>query len=118
MKSKWAASQSKKSDDALFTSRESVMDFMDTLIRHKFFHRAKKVIVIKEQKGASKAEANKAEKDRVAAESSAAEDRTDREDKAGKSSKAAKKEPPKKRIKLDMHMEQVFVDSNEVSVQY
>lgn len=40
MESQWA-----KGDDALFKSREDIVDFMHVMLEHKFFHRARKVPV-------------------------------------------------------------------------
>lgn len=131
--SKWAKDTDK--NPALFTSRESVIDFLDTMLRHKFFHRARKIIVTSEPK--------KKKKTDDAVESSAAEDKDKvRERKKAKKAKAGedgdkpvgeqatasdagtdvkpeKKEKRekegKKKVKLDMHLEQIVVDGNEVS---
>lgn len=34
---------------SLFETREQVTDFLDTMLRHKFFHRAKKVVITEEE---------------------------------------------------------------------
>lgn len=40
LESQWA-----KGDDALFKSREDIVDFLHVMLEHKFFHRARKVPV-------------------------------------------------------------------------
>ncbi|XP_023212024.1 translocation protein SEC62-like [Centruroides sculpturatus] len=47
MDSPWAKS---KKMEANFTTRESIVEFMDNMLRHKFFHRAKKIVVQKDSK--------------------------------------------------------------------
>ncbi|EEC09952.1 translocation protein SEC62, putative [Ixodes scapularis] len=48
LESPWATGKPKY--EQLFTTRESVVDYMDLLLQHKFFHRAKKIIVTKTKK--------------------------------------------------------------------
>lgn len=66
------------------------------MLVHKFFHRASKVIVLpKEDKKKKKAKSD------AEVESSAAEDKNE------------KKEKVRKKVKLDMHLQQIMVDANE-----
>ncbi|CAN7985045.1 unnamed protein product [Ixodes pacificus] len=108
LESPWATG--KPNYEQLFTTRESVVDYMDLLLQHKFFHRAKKIIVTKTKKkkeeegdgGTPKA----ARERRARAEGDeGAKDSDDRKDVEEKT----------KRLKLDMHLEQFFVDANEAS---
>ena len=113
LESKWAKSDEKS--QAIFTTRESVVDFLETMLRHKFFHRARKIIV--------RAEPKKKKTDEV--ESSAAEDVREKKEKLKEKKKTDKKakddseekvekRKEKKKVKLDMHLEQIYVDGNEV----
>ncbi|XP_065303897.1 translocation protein SEC62 [Dermacentor albipictus] len=107
--SPWATGKPKV--EQLFTTRESVVEFMDTLIQHKFFHRAKKIIVTKPKKkkddddtggGTPKATKEKKKKDEV--DGSASKEGTEEKKEV---------EEIKKKLKLDMHLDQYFVDANE-----
>lgn len=104
LSSKWAKAD-KRTDEVMFPTRESVVEFMDTLLRHKFFHRAKTIIVKREVKATK----NDTDNEESSKKSKAV-------DKSPEASKTAKKE--KKKVKLDMHDHQVFVDQNEVSSQH
>lgn len=95
MTSKWAQTD-KRTDKVMFASRESVVDFMNQMLVHKFFHRAKTIIVKKEIK--------------------IKPENVDSNDECSKSeSKKQTKSKEKKKVKFDMHLHQVFVDGNEVS---
>ncbi|RWS25702.1 translocation protein SEC62-like protein [Leptotrombidium deliense] len=116
MDSKWAT-RKRNEKEALFTTRDSVVEFMELMLRHKFFHRALKIIVTKDAK----------KKKNDNEENSSPEDGKERKKEKEKTSKKEKakveketekeseieKKKEKKKVKLDMHMEQVFVDSNE-----
>jgi translocation protein SEC62 len=111
--SKWALRAQGSEQDALFTTRESVADYLDLMLRHKFFHRAKKIIV-KEKKKKKDLEA-KDEKERAKGKEDADSVKEDAV-KGEKKDKKSKKEvivKEKKKVKLDMHMEQIVIDSNE-----
>jgi len=102
--SKWATG----GDKTIFTTRQSIVNFMETMLVHKFFHRAKKVIVPpKEEKGKKKSQQEKKTKWKsdVEVESSAAE--------ASSSPSTKKEKKGKTKFKLDMHLEQLFVDAAE-----
>jgi len=83
----------------VFHSREQIVAYMDELLRHKQFHRAKKIPVLDTKKKSAKKEA-KTDTSEVEA-----------------TPKAGDGEQKKKRkIRLDMHLEQLFVDSNDAFV--
>lgn len=127
MKSKFA-----EGDNPLFTTREQAVEFLDVMLEHKFFHRAKKVpVTLEELRGKSekKSEVSKThEKDKsestsgkTNAKSSASSDKKDTDlDVDGDGAQAAtagdKKEKKKRKIRLDMHPEQIFVDGSEAYV--
>lgn len=112
------ASKFAQGDNCLFPHRQAVIDFMDEMLHHKFFHRAKKVPVSEQElRGKSKKvtekekekEKTKDEKGTDGGESSHAE--------GGKGDKAAaEKEKRKRKIRLEMHPEQLFVDGHEAYV--
>ncbi|XP_028282696.1 translocation protein SEC62 [Parambassis ranga] len=122
--SKWA--KAKKGEEALFTTRESVVDYCNRLLKKQFFHRALKVMKKKPEKDTKK------EKEKAKGDSSK------EEEKKGKKEKEKKKEPEaaetkkeksddspgtpkkkkevKKKFKLEPHEDQLFLDGNEVYV--
>lgn len=125
METQWA--NPKEGDDALFTSRADVVEFLDRMLRHKFFHRAKKVPVSEQE---LKAKLKKKEKERkhdggeekckkeedkgdADAESSHAEGEK-KEEKPVVSSE--EKEKKKRKIRLEMHLDQLFVDGLDAYV--
>ncbi|XP_053961423.1 translocation protein SEC62 isoform X1 [Anastrepha ludens] len=130
MKSKFATG-----DDALFTTREQVVEFLDVMLEHKFFHRAKKVPVSLEElrgcgaagtacskstknKGDEKEQKSSGKKDTEAeAEASGGNGVGDGNISTGAGNGGGeKKEKRKRKIRLDMHPEQVFVDGSEAYV--
>jgi translocation protein SEC62 len=145
MDSPWAQ-PSKPGETPLFSTRESIVEVLDSMLRHKLFHRAKKIVVpeseLKSKKKKDKGEKGKtndeskksdkpdktkkddrsnSEKDESeskgrreeAAESSLAEgDKTDKETKK----KGGVVEKKKRKIRLDMHLEQRFVDGIDAYV--
>ncbi|XP_017853873.1 translocation protein SEC62 isoform X2 [Drosophila busckii] len=121
MKSKFA-----EGDKALFTTREQAVEFLDIMLEHKFFHRAKKVpVTLDELRGKSekKSEAGKTqEKDKTEAAGGKGKagvtDKkdTDQEAEGDNQGSSDKKEKKKRKIRLDMHPEQIFVDGSEAYV--
>uniref|UniRef100_A0A8C2VRX7 Translocation protein SEC62 n=1 Tax=Chinchilla lanigera TaxID=34839 RepID=A0A8C2VRX7_CHILA len=116
--SKWA--KAKKGEEALFTTRESVDDYCNRLLKKHFFHQA-----LKYDKDTKK------EKDKGKTESGKEEDKKRRKDKTGKKEKkdgekehskkeetlgTPKKKETKKKFQLEPHDDQVFLDDNEVYV--
>ncbi|XP_036321838.1 translocation protein SEC62 isoform X3 [Rhagoletis pomonella] len=133
MKSKFATG-----DDALFTTREQAIEFLDAMLEHKFFHRAKKVPVsLDEMRGAGSAAGSKTTKNKAdekehknigkkekeekkdteaEGEASGGNGAGDGNNSAGAGNGGEKKEKRKRKIRLDMHHEQVFVDGSEAYV--
>ncbi|XP_026734376.1 translocation protein SEC62 [Trichoplusia ni] len=108
--SKWATGK-----NPIFTTRLEVTDYLHKMLLHKLFHRAKKVPVSEQElKGKSKKkELEKSsksgdEKDGEKSQASACE---------GKDNKEVKeKEKKKRKIRLEMHMEQMFLDTLDAYV--
>lgn len=97
------ASKFAQGDNCLFPHRQAALDFMDEMLHHKFFHRAKKVQVTEQElRGRSRRTAENEK------ESGHAED--------GKGDKDKDKEKRKRKIRLEMHPEQLFVDGHEAYV--
>ncbi|KAM3930780.1 translocation protein SEC62 [Leptodactylus fuscus] len=128
--SKWA--KAKKGEEALFTNRESVVDFCNKLLKKQFFHRALKVMKMKPERDPKK-EKEKGKSDSAKEEEKKSKKDTTKEDKAKKDKekkKEAEKEESKKdetpgtpkkketkrKFKLEPHEDQVFLDGNEVYV--
>ena len=93
--SPWAKDKAKEDQELIFTSREQVVSYMDELLRHKMFHRAKK-IPVQERTKKSKSKGDKGESEVEA---------TPKPD-----------EKKKRKIRLDMHLDQVFLDTNDAYV--
>jgi translocation protein SEC62 len=143
MESKWV-DEKKEGELPTFPDRTAVTDYLDLMLRYKFFHRAKKFAVsdvhtkkkrkfekkedIKEEKKVekeekkeenkglkrrSKSEAEEEEKKGEDAESSQGEGKP----KEGyKKEGGGKTETKKRKIRLDMHLEQIFLDSSDAYV--
>ncbi|KAK2895860.1 translocation protein SEC62 [Channa argus] len=124
--SKWA--KAKKGEEALFTTRESVLDYCNRLLKKQFFHRALKVMKKKPEKdtkkekekdkeknkGDSSKEEEKKGKKEKKKESEAAETKKEKSDDSPGTPK--KKKEVKKKFKLEPHDDQLFLDGNEVYV--
>lgn len=101
-------------DNCIFPTRQSAVDYLDMMLTHKFFHRAKKVPVSEQElKGRTKDKSKDQEKETTKtkeneAESSQAEGKHDKVDKAP--------EKKKRKIRLEMHPQQIFVDGHEAYV--
>jgi len=128
----------KSGGEALFTTRESVVQYLETMLRHKIFHRARKIVVPeselkpkkkkvddkdkdgkKEKDGNSKKEEGKAEEANKKEESTAVAESSQAEGDKGDDKKKKKKdegEKKKRKIRLDMHLQQVFVDGTDAYV--
>uniref|UniRef100_A0A8D0EFX3 Translocation protein SEC62 n=1 Tax=Salvator merianae TaxID=96440 RepID=A0A8D0EFX3_SALMN len=134
--SKWA--KAKKGEEALFTTRESVVDYCNRLLKKQFFHRALKVMKMKPDKDIKKEK----EKEKGKTESGKEEEKKSKKD-GGKEEKAKKekekekekkkdgekedgkkddtpgtpkKKETKRKFKLEPHEDQLFLDGNEVYV--
>lgn len=120
MESKFA-----KGDAPLFPTREAAIELLDSMLVHKFFHRAKKLPVTDEELRGRKKTDDKAkkpppeEKKPPKEPPKEAEKGTDAESSHVESttkSERVEKEKKKRKIRLDMHPEQVFVDGSEAYV--
>ncbi|XP_017771275.1 PREDICTED: translocation protein SEC62 [Nicrophorus vespilloides] len=85
-------------DEALFSSRVDAVHYMQVMLEHKFFHRARKVPMSESE---LKAKKKKKEDKAIEAENSTAE---------GKAESTEIKEKKKRKVRLDMHIDQRFVD--------
>jgi len=105
--SPWAKKNVKDPENQLyFEYRDECVEFLDDLLKHKMFHRAKKIAVddkfLKSKKKKSKETKETEETDGDAGLKSDAD-----------TAKAGKK---KRKIRLDMHLEQMFLDSKDAYV--
>ncbi|XP_037075543.1 translocation protein SEC62-like [Pollicipes pollicipes] len=143
--SPWASGE--KKHQIIFTDRQSVVDYLDLMLRHKFFHRAKKIAITdrdlrrkelkklkkkeeedRKKKTKDESESDSGEEDEKGSKQERDGEKSNAEETAGeksavegeKSPKAKKKkeetDKPKRRVKLDMHLEQVFVDGTDAYV--
>lgn len=106
-------------DNCLFPHRQAVLDFMDEMLHHKFFHRAKKVPVSEQElRGKSKKSSDKEpEKEKSKKDEKVTDGGESSHAEGGKADKAAAdKEKRKRKIRLEMHPEQLFVDGHEAYV--
>lgn len=122
------ASKFAQGEQCLFPTREIAIEFLDTMLAHKFFHRAKKVPVSEAElrrgrKNADKEKSDDDEKKVKKRSTSQAKDEKAGTDDAeaslteGKADgKPVEKEKKKRKIRLDMHPDQVFVDGPEAYV--
>uniref|UniRef100_A0AAY4A289 Translocation protein SEC62 n=1 Tax=Denticeps clupeoides TaxID=299321 RepID=A0AAY4A289_9TELE len=123
--SKWA--KAKKGEEAVFTSRDSAVDYCNRLLKKQFFHRALKVMKKRPEKELKKEK--KEEKEKAKSDSSKEEEKKGKKEKKrdteGDSKKEKnddspgspkKKKDAKKKFKLEPHEDQLFLDGNEVYV--
>lgn len=107
--SPWSSAQAKEDQSLIFASRDQAVDYLDNLLKHKMFHRAKKIAVLdkksKKDKKDSKEDGGGNNKDN---DNSSAPNSPKPADDGG-----AKK---KRKIRLDMHLDQIFLDSNDAYV--
>jgi len=99
--SPWAKEKAKEGSDLIFEYREQVVDYLNNLLRLKMFHRAKKIPVAEKEK-------KKKKKDEKAD--------TETEDEKAKEKDKEKEKKKKRKIRLDMHMDQVFLDTSDAFV--
>ncbi|XP_059357556.1 translocation protein SEC62 isoform X1 [Carassius carassius] len=126
--SKWA--KAKKGEEALFTTRESAVDYCNRLLKKQFFHRALKVMKKKPEKDVKKEKEKEKEKDKAKSDSGKEEEKKSKKDKDKKKDSDVtdtkkeksddspgspkKKKDVKKKFKLEPHEDQLFLDGNEV----
>lgn len=95
-------------DNSLFTTRQHAIEYLDIMLTHKFFHRAKKVPVSEsELKGKTKEKVKETKE--TDGETSHAEGKQDKD-------KDKNVEKKKRKIRLEMHPQQIFVDGHEAYV--
>ncbi|XP_049602456.1 translocation protein SEC62 [Syngnathus scovelli] len=119
--SKWA--KAKKGEEAVFTTRDSVADYCNRLLKKQFFQRALKVMKKKAEKepkkekkskgdsGKEEDKKGKKDKDKKKEVADSGEAKKDKSDESPK-----KKKEVKKKFKLELHEDQLFLDGNEVYV--
>lgn len=118
--SEW--SRKKGDKDPFFNTRQDIIHFLNNMLRHKLFHRAKKVPVSEQELKAKMKKKDKKfgekddkkRKEEETAESSHAEGK-DAEDKT-KTGAPDDRQKKCKKIKLEMHFEQMFVDNLDAYV--
>lgn len=110
-----------KGESPLFTTRQEIVDYLHLMLEHKLYHRARKVPVSEQElKGKKK------EKKKDGAESSD-EQKPDKEQSKGTDAESSvveskdqgdkpQKEKRKKKIRLEMHNDQRFVDTLDAYV--
>lgn len=108
------ASKFAQGDNCLFPHRQAAIGFLDSMLAHKIFHRAKKVPVSEQElKGKSKKSESKPKDDKKD-ESGTENNKSEIESSIVKSEKQQEKR--KRKIRLDMHPDQIFVDGHEAYV--
>ncbi|GFS29349.1 translocation protein SEC62 [Nephila pilipes] len=112
VESPWA--KENKKGKLNFSNRNIAIDFMALLLDHKFFHRAKKIVVQKEAKKKKKeSEEATQESSKESKKSKGKSEGAEKTDGKKEGTEVAEKKKEKKKIKLDMHLDQIFIDSNE-----
>ncbi|XP_071638565.1 translocation protein SEC62 [Temnothorax longispinosus] len=107
----------------VFENREQVSQFLDLMLRHKFFHRAKKVVISEEElnkmRGIKK-KTKDTKEDKKATDKEDTKESKDaavvKEEKGEEKSDERKEHKKKPKVRLEMHMEQYFVDCNDAYV--
>ncbi|KAF2897105.1 hypothetical protein ILUMI_09069 [Ignelater luminosus] len=117
-----------KSDEPFFKTREAIVDYLHGMLVHKFFHRARKVPVSehelkpkkKEKKSTESAGDKKTDGNEKEIEKQRKEKGTDAESSVAEVKKEeaslSDKEKRKRKIRLDMHNDQRFVDGLDAYV--
>lgn len=125
--SPWAPEKAKEGSELKFEFREQAIDYMAELMRLHMFHRARKVAVAEKDKKKKKDETDEEEED-VKSKKSKKEDKTkvgfitkfsvkvSHDDYYNFSQKVQEKEKKKRKIRLEMHYDQVFLDGNDAYV--
>lgn len=123
------ASKFAQGDNCLFPHRQAVIDFMADMLFHKFFHRARKVPVSEQElrgksgkkavEAATSSTASATAKEGGGKASTKEERATDAESshaEGGGRVVEVAAEKRKRKIRLEMHPEQVFIDGHEAYV--
>ncbi|CAK9828044.1 Translocation protein SEC62 [Anthophora retusa] len=103
-----------------FETREQVTEFLNSMLRHKFFHRAKKVVISEEElckiRGIKK-KVKEPKKEKKSNEKEKDDSKENKDTTSGKDSEDKVEEKRKKpKVRLEMHMDQYFVDCNDAYV--
>jgi translocation protein SEC62 len=102
-------------DNALFTTRQHAIDYLDIMLTHKFFHRARKVPVSElELKGRTKEKSKETKDDTTTTKKETDAESSHAENKQEKAEKVPEKK--KRKIRLEMHPQQLFLDGHEAYV--
>lgn len=112
--SPWCVEKAKEGSELRLEYREQAIDLMAELLRHKMFHRAKKIPVADKKK-------KKEETDGEASlpPSPQARNRKGKKGETGvelAKGKGEEREKKKRKIRLEMHNDQVFLDGNDAYV--
>jgi len=91
-----------------FEYREQCVEFLDELLKHKMFHRAKKIPVEDKMLKNKKSKKNK--------DNEETDDPAKTDDPGSKSDSNLVSKKKKRKIRLDMHLEQVFLDTSDAYV--
>lgn len=119
MESQWAK-PAKEGQIPLFPSRGKCIEYLNTMLRHKFYHRARKIPVTEQElKARKKGDKKKLEKDNTDVDEKKKDDEklTDNEkkDEKGDGEKIVN-EKKKRKVRLEMHMDQSFEDCRDAYV--
>jgi len=117
--SPWSKAHAKEGADFIIETRPHAMAALNELLRHKMFHRARKIPVAEKEKKKKKDEAVTQEPKPDAA--AATEDEKNGKPRKRKGAVKAEeekleREKKKRKIRLEMHNEQIIVDGNEAYV--
>lgn len=110
--SPWAKEKAKEGSEPIFETRYQAMEVLDTLLRHKMFHRAKKIPVAEKEKKKKKGE----DDDESKGEGDKSPEMRKRKGKEDKKQEKGEREKKKRKIRLEMHNEQIIVDGPEAYV--
>jgi len=121
-----------KNPSFMFETREQCVEFLDMLLRYKMFHRAKKVPVTEENNGKRGKKKDKSDSDDGGCASggvTGSQNNQPVEQGSGDMTEANenleekqelisddKKQQKKRKIRLDMHLDQIFVDAGDAYV--
>ncbi|KAL6435204.1 hypothetical protein ACFW04_005348 [Cataglyphis niger] len=102
----------------VFENREQVSQFLDLMLRHKFFHRAKKVVISEEELNKMRGIKKKTKDDKKPAEKEDLKETKDavKDEKSEEKAEERKENKKKPKVRLEMHMDQYFVDCNDAYV--
>lgn len=104
----------------VFENREQVSQFLDLMLRHKFFHRAKKVVISEEELNKMRGIKKKTKDDKKPAEKEDPKENKDavaaKDEKSEEKAEERKEHKKKPKVRLEMHMDQYFVDCNDAYV--